>query len=255
MLNVRIDKGIYTKIEWLSSSERESIRLFSLMYQCVSLINPKWGVKNIAIIIDEPELHLHPTNAELFISWIEKAVSLFSSSNHITSAQILLATHSPLIAKKCLDYDNHAIRHIEDNGTSVTIKQKGLKPLRRVVSYAEIMYRYFDVVSSDFHDELYGALMKKVANSYSPPKDTSAIKTKCVDNYLRTMHNQGVLIIKDFPVKWENDRLGIQPYSYKIPVYLRNYIHHPENTKNAQIPHSDFEVYLRESIEIMDAIV
>ncbi|MCL1862581.1 MAG: ATP-binding protein [Defluviitaleaceae bacterium] len=262
MLNICISNGINTTIEWLSSSEMESIRLFSMIYQCISHIEPTWGVKDIIVVIDEPEIHLHPTNAELFIKWIERAVCLFATAGHINSVQLIISTHSPLVVKKCLDYGNHAIRCVENNGSAVKIKSKSLPtPLRRVTSYAEIMYRYFDIVSTDFHDELYGAMMEEVAQSSVPPKDVHKIKTKCLDDYLRKLRNQGNNGVKIFPDKWESDipkKDGSKDeYLCTVPVYLRNYIHHPENQymKNKQIPQEDFETYLRESIVCMDSIL
>ena len=84
-------------------------------------------------------------------------------------------------------------------------------------SYAEVNYEVFDIVSSDYHNELYGYL-----------EDVD--KTK-LDGLNKTK-------------KWKNKKTnGIEDVS--LATYIRHSIHHPENTNNAKFTPEE----LRESIE------
>jgi len=246
-LDNSLRQGLHFEIEWKSAGEREIIRIFSLVYHNIMPIEPEWKTKNIILMFDEPETHLHPASSEKFIIWLEEAVRLFLNSGHILSAQVIISTHSPLVIKQCYDLPHTTLRCVEKSRAGILVYKKQLRPLLRVTSYAEILYRFFDVVTSEFHDELYGAIIKKIATIYNA--SIGKIKEREIDCFLRGEN------VRVFPEPWDDDRSNKPPYSRTLCVYLRNYIHHPENEKNATIPRADFEMFLRESITEMDRIL
>lgn len=90
--------------------------------------------------------------------------------------------------------------------------------------------------SNDFHNELYGRIQRHIEDA----TDRFA-KEDEVDAYLE---NEGIPKTKT----WSN---GSRCYQTTLPVYVRNTIHHPENTANASVTNDE----LRESIEHLIAAV
>ena len=109
--------------------------------------------ENILILIDEPELHLHPDLQNNFI-------------NHIVSIseknQFLFSTHSPLFVKQTLNNDNSKIQiHcLEKENEEVKI----LELEKRVLPYVsanEVNFVAFGLATEEYHNELYEELIFK----------------------------------------------------------------------------------------------
>jgi len=86
--------------------------IFALLY---SFYLAQQSGKQLIVLIDEPELHLHPTLQEKFVKFL-----LESSKN----AQIILASHSPLLVKQLAFNDKVKISVIQ-NGQEVSEIEKG----------------------------------------------------------------------------------------------------------------------------------
>ena len=85
-------------------------------------------------------------------------------------------------------------------------------------SYAEVNYDVFDIVSSDYHNELYGYL-----------EDVDKTKLDGLDK----------------TKKWKNKKNGGAETDVSLATYIRHSIHHPENTLNTKFTPEE----LQESIE------
>jgi AAA15 family ATPase/GTPase len=117
--------------------------IFSLLY---SFYLAQQSGKQLIILIDEPELHLHPRLQEKFVDFILD----FSKT-----AQIFITSHSPLLVKQISVNDKAKISVLKTDGTNVYELQK------RVLSYPsanEINFLAFDLATEEYHNELYEEL-------------------------------------------------------------------------------------------------
>ncbi len=165
--------------------------------------------EKLIILIDEPELHLHP---KLQARLIEHLTEL--SAN----VQIIASTHSPLLFKNAFRNPNAKLQITKrDKGCVVVMDAQGagFGHLNWSPSWGEICYLAYDLPTVEFHDDLYGSLEDRFRGS-------PTAKTSQVDFDLW-------LVGHGYPqdMKW-NDSRG-KPRSETLMTYVRNRIHHPEN--------------------------
>ena len=117
--------------------------IFALLY---SFYLAQQSGKQLIVLIDEPELHLHPRLQEKFVEF------LLESSK---TTQILLASHSPLLVKQLSENDKVKIRILANDGQRIT--EVG----NRVLSYVsanETNFLGFNLATEEYHNELYEEL-------------------------------------------------------------------------------------------------
>lgn len=186
--------------------------------------------EDIVILIDEPELHLHPKLQDKFTQYL-MGIS--------TDIQVFASTHSPYFFKNYLSKSGVGIFIAKRNGQKVTVEDGnnqnfGLFPWSP--SWGEINYRAYDLCTVEFHNELYGYIQEKECK----------YKELDIENYF-------VSKSKPKSKKWIRLQDGIaqSPYDMTLMSYVRNKIHHPENTNNAD--YTDAE--LKQSIENMISLI
>jgi predicted ATP-dependent endonuclease of OLD family len=105
--------------------------------------------EDIFILIDEPELHLHPHLQEKFVEHLIK----LSEDN-----KVLISTHSPLFVKQSLQKNEHiAVNILKKENNKIIIAQ----PEQKVLSYIsanEINFIAFDLATEEYHNELHEEL-------------------------------------------------------------------------------------------------
>lgn len=116
--------------------------IFALLY---SFYLAQQGGKQLIVLIDEPELHLHPVLQEKFVKFLLE----FSKD-----AQIILASHSPLLVKQLSYNDRVKIRVIE-NGQEVSEIEKRVLPY---ISANETNFLAFNLATEEYHNELFEEL-------------------------------------------------------------------------------------------------
>jgi predicted ATP-dependent endonuclease of OLD family len=117
--------------------------IFALLY---SFYLAQQSGKELIILIDEPELHLHPRLQEKFVN-----ILLDFSRN----TQIILASHSPLLVKQISENDKAKIRILENDGKYISEMKE------RVLPYAsanETNFLAFNLATEEYHNELYEEL-------------------------------------------------------------------------------------------------
>lgn len=196
--------------------------IFALLY---SLYLAQQSDKQLIILIDEPELHLHPKLQEKFV----KILLEFSKN-----AQILLSSHSPLLVKQVLKNDRVRIMALGKEGHRVLKIEERVLPY---VSANEINFFAFDLVTEEYHNELYGHLQAK------------SKKMKIVDfeDYLK--NNNNIQDMKEYQREDENEK--IITTTITLCTYIRNQIHHPENTHNTRYNNEDLKKSVCLLIEVM----
>lgn len=182
--------------------------IFSLLY---SFYLSQQSEKQLIVLIDEPELHLHPALQEKFV----KILLEFSKM-----AQIILTTHSPLLIKQ-LFYNNRVktnvlVKNATDEVTIFSVQER----LLPFVSANEINFLAFGLATEEYHNELYEELKLKDDSNRTAP-----------------------LNLKDFDTHFfQNEKSEPANYPYNgtinqvsIHTHLRTQIHHRGTAGQANI--------------------
>ena len=191
--------------------------------------------EKLLILIDEPELHLHPRLQDILADY------LWQLSAGENGHQVFVTTHSPIFYKNSIGRSGvKTFITTKDNNSNVTIEEmslsSGLFPWSP--SWGEINYSAYNYLTIEFHDELYGYIQEK----------TKFYKEKEVDDYIES---KGLAKEKS----WTREINGMSGNTYDctLPVFIRNKIHHPENT--IMQPSEFTKKELAKSIEQMVRII
>lgn len=171
--------------------------IFSLLY---SFYLSQQSGKQLIILIDEPELHLHPSLQDKFV----KLLLEFSKS-----AQIILTTHSPLLVKQLLSNANVSVKVLSKDNSVVKVTPVDERVLP-FMSANEINFLAFGLATEEYHNDLYEELKyRKGANKDLKPFD--------IDYFQGEKHETA-----DSPYKGTANQVSIH-------TFLRNQIHHSKD--------------------------
>lgn len=187
--------------------------IFSLIY---SYYLSKKGNKKLIILIDEPELHLHPKLQSDFI----KLLLEFSKDS-----QVILSTHSPLFVKQAMENQRVKVKTLVKTPNSVQVANPSSKVLS-YVSANEVNFIAFNLATEEYHNELYEEL--KLRNGL-----TKGIK-QFDNDFFHTVKGEP----KNAP--WMGN-----PNEVTKHTFIRNQIHH--QAENGKAAYAD----LLQSIEKM----
>lgn len=139
-------------IDNLSTGEKQ------IVFRGIYLLRNNQKLKSSAIMIDEPELSLHPKWQQNILKYYS---NLFTYSG-VQSAQLFIATHSEYIIKNALQQKEKTLVIILKDNLGVIANHNIVAPsaLPSITS-AETNFLAFNVVSNDYHIELYGYLQQK----------------------------------------------------------------------------------------------
>lgn len=196
--------------------------IFALLY---SFYLSQQSGKQLIVLIDEPELHLHPSLQERFV-----AVLLEFS----TTAQIILTTHSPLLVKQ-LFYNDRIKTNIlvkDNNMVQVLPVEERLLPY---ISANEVNYLAFALATEEHHNELYEELKYLKG-------DDKKIKQFDIDYFQSEKQEK-----KCYP--WKGN-----PNEVSIHTFIRNQIHHQKENGKAELENLNASIktmrtYLKELIK------
>lgn len=197
--------------------------------------------EKLLILIDEPELHLHPKMQQNFV-------------NHIVSIsdknQFLLTTHSPLFVKQSLNDGNREIQthclKIENDKLIVAKLKDRVLPY---MSANEINFVAFGLATEEYHNELYNEL--ETAFWDDPSNDFKTLKhngTYDKDDCRQIVFDNELFskIIEqqiDCPFKGQQNKVTKH-------TYIRNKIHHSNENGGHPSPEE-----LKESILFMRRLI
>ncbi len=185
--------------------------IFALLY---SFYLARQSGKQLIVLIDEPELHLHPRLQEKFVGFLLE----FSKD-----AQILLASHSPLLVKQLSENSKVRVRVLECNGQKVLEVEKRVLPY---ISANETNFLAFNLATEEYHNELYEELKS----------------TNGVSKDYKLFDNDFFVAVKGEPKNspWKGNRNEVS-----IHTFIRNQIHHQKDNGK-----TDYGI-LKSSIEKM----
>lgn len=189
----------------------------------------KFGTIKI-LIIDEPEISLHP-KAQLRLSEL--------LLDNATNRQIIIATHSPYIFKNCVAQNCRLyIFNKTSNITSIIdFKNPKIKKLFPwSPSWGEINFKGYNLSTVEFHNELYGYLQER-EKKYSEK------------NFELYLTSKGVKQIKNYIFLSRGS--PCKPYKMSLPTYIRNQIHHPENNYNKRFTDSELMRSIQQLVKLI----
>jgi len=202
--------------------------IFTFLY---SFYLAQQSEKQLIILIDEPELHLHPS---LQLKFVDKLLELSKSS------QVFITTHSPLLVKQLLVKGHYKIDILclEDNKPAVT--QMSERVLN-FVSSNEINYLAFNLPTEEYHNDLYSYFK----NYWKDQFDGAIDKHHKIGVGLDHETEEAQKICPYCHKYWNDLRERFEYIS--LSKYVRNQIHHSDNEENEKY---SFEM-LNKSIETM----
>lgn len=231
-----LKKNVEFDISDLSSGEKQ------IVYRVGYLLRNLRGIKNGIVLIDEPELSLHPIWQEKYLQFIR---DVFFVETDI-SIQFIIATHSPLLLKGALDGD--VTIHIfkkNDEGiiTTTNAQEEGFGLFKWSPSWGEICYFAYGLPTIEFHNELYNEIESNFWNDSN--NDLKTLKDggtyKKDDCRQIVFDNEFFNKIKQEPI---DSNFKTTPNKVTKHTYIRNKIHH--SSENGGMPS---EKELKESIE------
>lgn len=173
--------------------------IFSLIY---SFYMSQQSGKNLIILIDEPELHLHPSLQQKFVDFI---LSISQKT------QIFLTTHSPLLVKQLSENEKVKIM-IFRNGEKLHYMEERKLPY---MSSNESNFLAFNLATEEYHNELYEEL-KSIHGEKMGYKEFD-------NDFFVQIKGE----LKDCP--WKGN-----PNEVTMHTFIRNQIHHQkDNGKTA----------------------
>ena len=214
----------------LSSGEKQ------IVFRGAFLLRNQQSTKGSVVLIDEPEISLHPTWQIKIYDYYRK---LFTETDTTQTSQIFFATHSQYVLRSALE--NRAstlIVLLQHTETNVNVKRITAPLVLPTVTSAELNYVAFDIVSNDYHIELYGHLQNKIALSRGIPE----CSVKACDTYITNQPDYDAT--KHHKPSSHTTTHGTITYD-TLSTYIRNAIDHPDPTRTFT------QQELRNSIELL----
>jgi predicted ATPase len=184
----------------------------------------------IVYLIDEPELHLHPTAQQ------KLGELLLEESAH---TQVVVSTHSPYLIRGFMSAAVNKIVLTRDATGAVDIEYPDSSPAKLFPwspSWGEVNFNAYGMATVEFHNELYGWLQEKHSLATEAEVETHLVA-------------QGLTKSK----QWTRERGGVVqvPYDITLSSYVRNSIHHPENRHNDLFSDSELVESINDLISVV----
>lgn len=205
-------------IDNLSTGEKQIVFRGSYLLKNIN------NLDGAIIMIDEPELSMHPKWQRKILDYYK---ALFTNDSGNLISQLFFSTHSEHVINKALQDKNENIVIIINAFGSYKIDAPSVLPS---ITFAETNYLAFGIETIDYHIELYGFYQQK--NSLTKVKETDD-KIISETKYDNSVHR-----------KVYNHPNGRTTYE-TLPTYIRNVIDHPDGI------HSYSEEEMKESIKLL----
>ena len=227
------EHGIATKVSDKGAGMQRALTLSLIRY--ISLIRNEYVKKQLFFFIDEPETFLHPIAQGKLLDTFEEVSERF---------QVFITTHSPYLLRK-FKKDKHKLIIFEKDENGNNKLQNDSQTLSLFgdssPTWGEINYFAFDVLSVEFHNELYGFLQAKAID-----EDQNNYYEDKFDQWLM---DKGFAANKTYK-KQMNDKTT-KSNKRTLPTYIRNLIHHPENNLNEKYTNEELKSSTEKMIKLL----
>ena len=144
--------GREISIDNLSSGEKQ------IVFRGAYLLRNIGGLDGGVVMIDEPEISMHPKWQKRILDYYR---NLFrEESSRSQKAQLFVATHSEYVVSRALeDNENTAVIILrEERGEIKGGRMTDAAACLRSTTSAEVNYMAFGIASTDYHQQLYAAV-------------------------------------------------------------------------------------------------
>jgi len=211
--------GKAVSIDKLSTGEKQ------IVFRGIYLLKNSKNLNGAAIMIDEPELSMHPRWQKNVLKYYK---DLFTD-NSIQHVQLLIATHSEYVLENALiNRANNLVIVLNDDNGIIKVRRIDAPSVLPTITSAETNFLAFDIVSNDYHIELYGWL--QIKESRNTVKDCDNF-IKNSSHYISSNHRKP-------------SSFGSTTYD-TLCTFIRNSIDHPDQSRIFT------ESELRTSIELL----
>lgn len=210
--------GIEIPIDVLSTGEKQIVFRGAYLLRNINVL------QNSTIMIDEPELSMHPLWQKKILQYYK---NLFTDANSNQTAQLFFASHSEAVISEALqNLDKTKVIVLKRDGNGqVSANCIGTPAVLPYTMAAEVNYQAFELVSTDYHNALYGYI------------EAEGWKNNFDAQYPTVSYNR--------------ERNGtVITQQITLTEKIRHIIHHPENRNNSYT-----EGDLKESIERMRSFI
>jgi predicted ATP-binding protein involved in virulence len=197
--------GKIISIDKLSTGEKQ------IVFRGIYLLKNNKKLNGAAIMIDEPELSMHPKWQKNILKYYK---DLFTESGN-QNVQLFIATHSEYVLEEALsNKDKNLVIVLNDVNGVIQAKRIDAPSVLPSITSAETNYLAFDIVSNDYHIELYGWLQQKEL------KNT----IKSCDDFIKIQSQYNP------PIHNKTSSYGTTTYD-TISTFIRNAIDHPDPSR------------------------
>ena len=192
-------------IDKLSTGEKQ------IVFRGIYLLKNNKKLNGSAIMVDEPELSMHPKWQKNILKYYK---DLFTEAN-TQKTQLFIATHSEHVLIDALkDKTKNLVIALNDINGVIHAKRIDAPSVLPSITSAETSYLAFEIISNDYHIELYGWLQQK--------KSKNTIKS--CDDYIKNhpLYNSRL--------HSKNSSFGTITY-FTISTFIRNAINHPDQNR------------------------
>jgi len=235
-ISIVVDDGVETRMDEKGSGMQRSIALALIQVYAEKVTSHPDGAairKPFFLFIDEPEICLHPKAQEKLFNAL-----LNLSRTH----QVFITTHSPyfLVSQHLKKVKLFLFKVVDDNvDVSELTNENSLFPWSP--TWGEVNFSAYNLPTVEFHNELYGYLQEISGQN----------KINDFDNWLES---QGLGKIK----KWTKQGNGGKQVQQNVTLqtFIRNKIHHPENTtmQAEQYTHDELRQSIENMIDILNTL-
>lgn len=202
--------GRKISLDNLSTGEKQ------IVFRGAHLLKNINSISGGTVLIDEPELSMHPKWQEKVLQYYRGLFEQDGSQN----AQIIIATHSEYVLRSALaDRENVLVIVLNDDNGTIRPKKIIAPTILPTITSAETNYLAFGIPSADYHIELYGYLQNRTEN----------YTVKSCDEYIYNSSSfNSKLHEKESSFKPQHGN----PITYRtLPTFIRNAIDHPNTAE------------------------
>lgn len=219
-------------IDSLSTGEKQ------IVFRGSYLLQDQKQMDGGIILIDEPELSMHPLWQEKILDYYR---NLFKTDDK-QNVQMIVATHSEYVIKSALeDKENVLVIKLKNDNGLIEGEKNDSPSILNKITLAETNYEIFNIVSVDYNMQLYGYLQDITNNTSVKGCD------KYIEEYINNNNKDQSLYIKP---SFRDANTSSEPDYKTLPTLIRNSVSHYDNGNEY-----NGDTDLRLSIELLIEII